>query len=108
MRIRVFKEQNTLEEMLSLRRQGWTYEQLAEKYQVDKSSIYHWCVLYGLDGKVIRVVRDFFHHVHGLPVKITVQENIWIDDPIEGKVKKGKSYKEYLKERDQRQSHSKL
>ena len=96
--MRVFKEQSTLEEMLSLRRQGWTYEQLAERYHVDKSSIYHWCVVFGLDGKIIRIVRDFYRNVEGIPTKITIQEDIWVEDVVEGRVNKGKSYKEYLRE----------
>lgn len=84
--------------MLSFRRRGWTYEQLARHYHVDKSSIYHWCVIFGLDGQVIRVVRDYYQQVNGIPMKITVAQDMWIDDPIEGKIKKAKSYKEYLAE----------
>ncbi len=43
-----FLDEQTLHEMLSLRRDGWTLKSLALFYGVDHSSIYHLCKKYGV------------------------------------------------------------
>jgi len=40
---RVFNDEEKLKEMLKLRKQGWFYEELAEKYKVHHSSIIDQC-----------------------------------------------------------------
>ncbi len=109
-RIRVFKNEETLKDMLNLRRKGYTYDQLAEIYNVDRTSIQHWCNIYGLNGQVVQVIRQFYRDNNFEPrMRITVitehePESIWQDDLIEGRVNKGKSYADYLKEAKQRES----
>ena len=43
--VKIFKDDNKLREMLSLRQNGWTLKSLAIIYGVDHSSIYKWCIL---------------------------------------------------------------
>lgn len=103
-RVRVFKDPAILREMLELRRQGNTYEELAFRYGVDKSSIAHWCEQYQLGGKVIEIIRAFYErnnvaldHEPRVLV-IDVSQAMWIEDEIEGRVCLGKTYAEYLQE----------
>ena len=96
-RDRVFKQESVLIEMLNLRRRGYTYDELAERYKVDRTSIKHWCDLYGLGGNIIIIVRHYYES-NGIskPRKVKTEKSIWIDDKIEGKICRGKSYAEYL------------
>ena len=103
-RTRVFKNPNVLNEMLRFRRNGYTYDELALYYKVDKTSIKHWCDIYGLGGQVITLVKQFWKD-NGVKIErapkvliIDVSQSMWIDDEIEGRICLGKSYAEYLAE----------
>lgn len=48
-----------LDELISLRKKGWTYESLAFLYGVDHSSIYHLCKKYGAEPGTHRISFDF-------------------------------------------------
>ena len=107
-RTRVFKNPETLNEMLRFRRNGYTYDELALFYKVDRTSIKHWCDIYGLGGSVIELVKQFYKD-SGVQIDheprvlvIDISQPMWIDDEIEGKVCLGKSYAEYLSDSKKR------
>ena len=78
----VFKNPALLDSMLSLRRQGWTYESLALLFKVDHSSIYKAC-------KIRHIIRP----------RITLSIYIpGIIDAIGIKPLKEKTYQDYLEE----------
>lgn len=79
---RVFRDKGNLEEMLSLRRKGWTYHSLAFLYGVDHSSIYHECKKFEVE-----------------PIKKKVSFSIKsVLSMLEIKVKGPKTYNDYLRE----------
>lgn len=107
---RIFKDQSLLNEMLGFRRRGWTYDELAEKYAVDRTSIKHWCDQYQLGGEIMKRIKEFYKQ-QGMELGrqprilvINVAESMWQDDEVEGKVCIGKSYQEYLED-DRRRSN---
>lgn len=101
---RIFKDESLLNEMLSFRRQGLTYDQLAIVYNVDRTTIKHWCDHYQLGGEVIRVVKEYYKQLGvmlGRKPNILVIDGsnaIWVEDEIEGRICLGKSYQEYLEQ----------
>jgi hypothetical protein len=103
---RAFKDPELLREMLTFRRHGITYDQLAELYRVDRSTIKHHCVANGLGRNVINIVKQYYKQVGiilGANPTIIVElveepESMWVDDEIEGRICTGKSYAEYLAE----------
>ena len=46
----IFKDDEKLNRMLQLRREGWTYVSLALIFGVDHSSIYKWCQIKRIDN----------------------------------------------------------
>lgn len=40
---RVFKDEKELDKMLTMRRSGWVQPSLAIFFDVDHTSVYHWC-----------------------------------------------------------------
>lgn len=111
-RTRVFKDENVLNEMLRFRRNGYTYDELALYYKVDKTSIKHWCDIYGLGGNILNLVKQFYKErgVEREPriLVIDVSQSIWMDDEIEGRVCVGKSYAEYLADSRRNPTRSKV
>jgi hypothetical protein len=51
----VFNDKKKLEEMLNLRKAGWTYQSLAMIYGVDHSSIYGQCKKYGIPKSPVNI-----------------------------------------------------
>lgn len=76
------KNPTLLQEMLGLRRDGWSLPALAIKYQVDHSSIRYWCVVHKIDRPTVLTV------INEAPPK-----------PQDGKPK---SYKDYVREYNRR------
>jgi hypothetical protein len=101
-RPKIFKDRELLKEMLTLRRQGFTYKQLADKYKVDYTSIKHWCDIYGLGGHVIQLVRQFYKD-NGIELarkpRILVVDvsQMWVNEEGD-RMCQGKSYQEYLED----------
>ncbi len=56
--VHTFKQDEILQEMLHLRKRGWTYKSLASLYGVDHSSIYHWCKKFNVECPVPIVSID--------------------------------------------------
>lgn len=81
-----------LNEMIALRKRGWTYQSLAFIYGVDHSSIYHLCKKYG-------VLRGNNEIVYDLPAVIEISQPVNIIQSIlEVSIRhKPSSYAEFLK-----------
>lgn len=79
---KVFAEDQILNEMLQLRRAGWTYMSLALLFGVDYSSIYHQC-------------KKFNALKFDKPVNFSVKS---ILSTLDIKSKKVKMYEDYLRE----------
>ena len=84
--INVFKNEAQLNEMIRLRREGWTYKSLATIYGVDHTSIYFWCKKMSIPRPVITISLDISE----------------ILDKMGIKVRRHKSYADYLKEQQDR------
>ena len=79
-----------LEEILALRKKGWTYQSLAFLYGVDHSSIYHLCKKYGAERGENEIVFD-------LPAVIdAVNPQIDVGSILSVIRHKPSSYAEYL------------
>lgn len=78
----IFNDKNKLNEMLELRRLGWTYVSLALIYNVDHSSIYAQCKKRHIKCPIRPISLDIS----------ALLKNIEVNVP------KDKSYKDYLKE----------
>lgn len=92
-RPRVFKDPKVLNEMLYLRRQGATYEELAFRYGVDKSSIYHWCERYKLGRNVLKLVLKYYN---GKRIQLKRSPRILVIDFSQQTEAVQQSYKDYL------------
>lgn len=100
----VFKDRNKLLEMLSLRRQGWTFVSLSELYNCDRTSLRYQCRKYQIfpdKTKFIKNSNEVFSPDKILTsVIITLyprEKKNWTI--IDGeRVNLGKSYAEYLQE----------
>jgi len=83
-RPRAFKNPIVLREMLTLRLQGWPLRLLAEKYEVDHSSIRRACLRNGLPAEI-----------NILPEPIISFRRVIVDYNGE-RINRGRTYKEYL------------
>ena len=91
-----FADKVTLEEMLSLRKQGWSYNRLGLKYDRDHTTIIYWCQKMGVSPAThdkIKISRAV----------ITMKQKTIVQSVIspkykEDKINEGKSYQEYLQE----------
>lgn len=88
--IRTFKDPQLLEEMLALRREGWSITALAQKYNCNFTSVWHQCKKHD-----IRPLR--------ITIRLTQTPQNPVYEDFNGEtLNKGKSYKEYLKEEEER------
>ena len=106
---RIFKDPVLLNEMLGFRRQGYTYDDLAQKYNVDRTSIKHWCDQYQLGGDILSKVREFYKEqgvkLNRAPRILVIDLSLateWTEDEVGERVHRGKSYQEYLDEEKKR------
>jgi len=83
-----------LEEMLALRKMGYSYTVLADKYKVPKTTIRYLCRKFGLANNVETLV---IRHI----VTTTLPKQDFYNEREE-KINTGKSYAEYLKEERER------
>lgn len=98
---KVFRESGLLEEMLSLREEGWAYNQLARKYNVDHTSIRYHCIKAGLADIVV---------VRRLPLLPAIKKkpNSKKVHPIlrtKESINRGKTYLEYLDDMEKKATH---
>lgn len=84
--VKIFVDKDKLNEMLRLRREGWTYEGLAIIYGVDHSSIYKWCKIKRIHKPVQKLSLNF----SDLLIDLGITE------------KPAKTYKDYLLEEKRR------
>jgi hypothetical protein len=88
--LRTFKNPLLLQEMLELRRQGWSITALAQKYDCNFTSIWHQCKKHNI-GEVRVTVR------------LTQTPQITVLTDFNGeRLNRGKTYKEYLLEEQER------
>lgn len=96
-----FADKAILEEMLCLRKQGWSYNRLGLKYDRDHTTIIYWCQKMGVVPKTEKriIVQGFQTSLK----KITTVDSIMVSPklPLE-KINSGKSYREYLEEERKR------
>lgn len=91
-----FKDPAILAEMLLLRKGGWSYAKIGEKYDRDHSTIIYWCQKCHL---------TLSHKVKRIPYRPLPKINITYVK--EENINTGKSYKEYL-EAEQKRKLGKL
>lgn len=96
-----FDRPEILNEMLALRKEGWSYAAIGIKYDRDHSTIVYWCQKSGITPiglrKIKRVYRPRAYKNVVLPESLMVEERI----------NEGKSYAEYLEE-DRKRKYGKL
>lgn len=88
-----------LDEMLTLRGQGWSYTALAEKYACPKLTIRFLARKYGLGQQTISVqfTRTDYLRTTTRPSEVTIGNT-----GPEGRISQGKTYAEYVKEDQER------
>ena len=112
---KIFRDQQKLQEMLSLRQQGWSLQKLAVRYGIDHTSILYWCKKYNCKPGQ-KVIREFSKcKVCGKPVnaiankfcsqkcysqfctsKNEVLNEVLNEKIVEG-INQGKSYMDYVR-----------
>ena len=103
--IRIFKDEATLREMLNLYLAGWSSVSLGKKYKCDHTSILHQIRRAGLTNvHRIRVIKQEKVKQEAIyyPVQKTESKGKY-DYIFLEEVNPGKTYKEYLAEKAQRQ-----
>ncbi len=111
MQSRIFKDKEKLLEMLSMRRQGFTFSFLARMYKCDRTSLRYQCRKYQIFPEKTVYVRNNQSAEIFNPNKIASRIILKIAPSfrsqwkvIDGeRVNLGKSYKEYLKEYKQKE-----
>ena len=85
MAVHVFKNPQTVEEMLILRREGWTIQHLALKYHCTPAVIFRTCE------------KNNLHNIQIRMIPVVLFKRVLILDGE--RINLGKSYREYLKEK---------
>lgn len=92
---RPLNQYSTLEEMLALRKLGWSYMALSDKFQVPKTTIRYLCRKFGLAENVqVTISRQ--------DVRTTTKAPEVLHNEREEVINPGKSYAEYLKDEQDR------
>ena len=110
---KIFRDRQKLQEMFSLRQEGWSLLKLAVRYGVNHTSIIYWCKKYNCKPGQ-KVIREFSKcKVCGKPVNAIANkfcsqkcysqfcasknEEIINEKIVEG-INQGKSYMDYVRE----------
>lgn len=90
-----FDAYSQLEEMLALRKLGWSYTALGDRFSVPKTTIRYLCRRFGLAGNV--TVITFRQHSNA-----TSNTSKMLNNEREEMINPGKSYAQYLQEQKDR------
>lgn len=91
------REYAELEKMLAMRKLGYSYQALADKFGVEKTTIRYLCRKFGLSEKEVETQYQR-HKTYAIAAKKQL-----VYDDREGPINPGKTYAQYLQEeRDRR------
>lgn len=96
------REYSELERMLAMRKLGYSYQALADKFKVEKTTIRYLCRKFGLSEKTVQPLY-YRERIYTISVK---KQTAY--DEKEGPINQGKTYAEYLKEDEDRRHRRKL
>lgn len=82
--------------MLALRKLGWSYMALADKYNVPKTTIRYLCRKFGLHERAVNVV------VYRQDIRTTIPQKIVLYNERDEVINQGKTYAEYLQDEKKR------
>lgn len=99
-----------VDEMLALRRVGWTFTRLAQAYEVDHSTIIYHCQKHKVEPEtdarigVDRPVKELKKRASTKKVlpEVKPMTPSKYEDLLTEPIRRGKSYEEYIKENDSR------
>lgn len=99
---RKFKKPEYLNQMLLLRKAGWTYKNLALLFKCDFSSIYHQCQKYNVRPVVhITITPNIIGIISQTEIRYLIpikKDPQWYYDQFGEKINTGKSYQDYVRD----------
>lgn len=114
---KIFRDQQKLQEMLSLRQQGWSLLKLAVRYGINHTSILYWCKKYNCKpgqkvirelpirklpkckvcGKIVNTIANKFCSRKCYRQFCASKNEVLNEEIVEG-INQGKSYMDYVRE----------